>query len=124
MTIAAVPAVAEAAAGGAAADTAASRAAASRAGATRAPATGTSTRSQPSPAPSGLRLGPPSTRGARSLLGAAGDTKVAHVGGGVVLAVLLWTQVFLPFLQGGPTAVVNVWRAKWLNKGSDGAWLP
>jgi len=41
-----------------------------------------------------------------------------------VLAVFVWAWVGLPLLQGGPKQVRNVLRAKFLNKGPDGGWLP
>jgi hypothetical protein len=44
--------------------------------------------------------------------------------GGFVLAVMFWTWVALPFLQGGPTGVRNTLRAKFFNKAPDGSWLP
>lgn len=45
-------------------------------------------------------------------------------GAGFVLGLLVWTWIGLPFLQGGPTAVKNMLRAKFLNKAPDGSWLP
>lgn len=45
-------------------------------------------------------------------------------GAGFILAVLFWSWVALPFLKGGPTGVRNMLRAKFLNKGADGSWLP
>jgi len=43
---------------------------------------------------------------------------------GLILGVWLWLWVGLPLVQGGPTAVRNVWRAKLFNKDKDGKWLP
>jgi hypothetical protein len=45
-------------------------------------------------------------------------------GAGVVLAVLFWWWVGMPFLQGGLSGVKNQLRAKFFNKASDGSWLP
>lgn len=43
---------------------------------------------------------------------------------GFLLGLLVWGWVVLPFLRGGTTGVKDVWRAKWLNKGPSGQWLP
>ena len=43
---------------------------------------------------------------------------------GWLLGLLLWAWIGLPFVKGGPTAVKNVWRAKFLNKAADGSELP
>lgn len=45
-------------------------------------------------------------------------------GAGVVLAVLAWVWIGLPFLRGGPAEVKRVIRAKFINKTPDGRWLP
>jgi len=44
--------------------------------------------------------------------------------GGAVLALVVWSWVILPILQGGPDRMKNVLRAKFLNKGPKGEWLP
>lgn len=43
---------------------------------------------------------------------------------GFVLALLAWSWVVLPFLDGGATGVRNMLRAKFFNKGPDGKYLP
>lgn len=49
---------------------------------------------------------------------------------GFTLALFVWGWVILPFLgtplspKGGVEGVKDVWRAKFLNKGPDGGWLP
>lgn len=45
-------------------------------------------------------------------------------GAGFVLGLLLWGWVVLPFVRGGPGEVRNVVRAKFINRGPDGEWLP
>lgn len=45
-------------------------------------------------------------------------------GAGFLLALIVWGWVIMPFLQGGPTQVRNVLRAKFFNKGPGGEWLP
>ena len=50
--------------------------------------------------------------------------QVASSGAGWLLGLLAWAWVGLPFVKGGPTAVKNVWRAKFLNKAPDGSELP
>ena len=40
--------------------------------------------------------------------------------GPFVLGVVAYAWVLLPLVQGGPSRVRDVWRAKWLNKGTDG----
>ena len=45
-------------------------------------------------------------------------------GAGVVLGVLFWAWVALPFLRGGPAGVRNMLKAKFFNKAPDGTWLP
>lgn len=54
----------------------------------------------------------------------AGAAPVVHESAGFLLALLFWGWVALPFLQGGPAAVKDVIRAKFVNKGPDGSWLP
>ncbi len=49
---------------------------------------------------------------------------VVQEGAGWVLGMLLWAWVALPFIQGGPEQVKNVWRAKFLNQAPDGSQLP
>lgn len=55
---------------------------------------------------------------------AATAATVADDAGGLVLALVVWGWVILPFLKGGPGAVKNTLRAKFLNKAPDGSWLP
>lgn len=43
---------------------------------------------------------------------------------GFVLALLFWSWVALPVLQGGPAAVKDTLRAKFFNKDANGEWLP
>jgi hypothetical protein len=44
--------------------------------------------------------------------------------GGFVLGLLVWGWVVLPLIEGGPTRVKDILRAKFVNKGPDGQWLP
>lgn len=44
--------------------------------------------------------------------------------GGAVLALVFWSWVVLPILQGGPERMKNTLRAKFFNKGPKGEWLP
>lgn len=46
-----------------------------------------------------------------------------HESAGFVIGVVVWCWVVLPFLSGGPTAVKNVLRAKFVNEGPDGKQL-
>lgn len=55
---------------------------------------------------------------------AAGSGSAVDSGAGVVLGYLLYVWVLLPLVQGGPTRVKNVWRAKFFNKDAKGNWLP
>lgn len=52
----------------------------------------------------------------------------ASSGGGsagpFILGVLAYAWVVLPLIQGGPSRVKDVWRAKWLNRGPKGQVLP
>jgi hypothetical protein len=41
----------------------------------------------------------------------------------VILALIAWGWIGLPLIQGGPTKVRDVWRAKFFNKAPDGTWL-
>jgi hypothetical protein len=87
----------------------------------------TSSAPQPSPAtpapaaappkPAASAPAPPSQRRGRI-------SDAADQGAGFILGILLWGWVILPLIQGGPTQVRNVWRAKFLNRGPDGQWLP
>lgn len=45
-------------------------------------------------------------------------------GAGVVLGLLFWCWVALPYLRGGMPELRRVLAAKFLNKGPDGSWLP
>jgi len=53
----------------------------------------------------------------------AGGSTVTN-GAGFVLGLIVWGWIVLPFIRGGPDEVRNVARAKFLNKGPDGSWLP
>jgi len=53
-----------------------------------------------------------------------GPGGMASDGAGVVLAFLTWSWIVLPYLQGGPERVRNVLRAKFVNKGPKGDFLP
>jgi hypothetical protein len=68
---------------------------------------------------------PSASRTARSSTSSPGSS--ASVGGvtvadasGFMLALVAWCWIGLPYLKGGPVAVKDVWRAKFLNKGPDG----
>lgn len=50
--------------------------------------------------------------------------RVVDQGAGIVLGVLFYLWVVLPFLDGGTKGVRDVIRAKFLNKAPDGTWLP
>lgn len=73
---------------------------------------------RPRPAPSS----DPGTRAGAVLNSTA--ARITSNGGGFLLALLVWGWVGLPFLRGGPAQVRNVLRAKFVNKGPDGKWLP
>jgi hypothetical protein len=49
---------------------------------------------------------------------------IAQTGAGFILGFLLWGWVILPFIQHGPTGPRDVIRAKFLNRGPGGEWLP
>ena len=49
---------------------------------------------------------------------------VTNGAAGFVLGLLVWGWVVMPFVRGGPGAVRDVLRAKFLNKGPGGVWLP
>ena len=48
----------------------------------------------------------------------------ADKGAATLLGFVLWCWVGLPLIQGGPSRVADVWRAKWLNQDSKGKTLP
>jgi hypothetical protein len=50
--------------------------------------------------------------------------QAVNQGAGVMLGILLWGWVVLPFFRNGPTEVKRVWKAKFLNKAPDGSALP
>lgn len=50
--------------------------------------------------------------------------RAVETGAGVILGIVFWGWVALPMLQGGPGRVRDVLRAKFVNKGPDGSWLP
>lgn len=62
---------------------------------------------------------------AGAALGAVTTSKgsVQHEAAGFVLGAFFWCWVVLPFLSGGPTAVKNTLRAKFVNEGADGKQL-
>jgi len=72
--------------------------------------------------------GPPAespTRSGSSGPGAWSSTaSTVESGAGLLLGVLVWGWVILPFIKGGPTRVKDVLRAKFFNKAPDGTWLP
>lgn len=80
---------------------------------------GTATPSTGSKVGSGLRKAGGAVAGAATSPGSVADN-----GAGLILALLVWGWVILPLLQGGPSQVKDVVRAKFLNKASDGTWLP
>ncbi len=98
----------------------------------------------PKPAPAAAPTKPAADRSAAAA-GSSSTTSATRTGGGLgrvfstggtavesgagfALGLLFWGWIALPFLKagpsGGPKAVKNVLRAKFFNKGSDGAWLP
>jgi hypothetical protein len=48
----------------------------------------------------------------------------AQTAAGFLLGLFVWGWVIMPLINGGPTQVKNTLRAKFLNKGPDGSWLP
>lgn len=58
----------------------------------------------------------------KSLTGALSPPRAGDLSG-ALFAVIAWSWIVLPLVQGGPSKVRDVWRAKWLNKGPDGKWL-
>lgn len=129
MTVAAVPEVAEAAAGRAAAGRAAPAVPPKKRVARRRVTTVTSPPRGAAPPPP-VEPEPRPDRGPTQvqLIGQPRPGPVA-VGGGFLLGVLFWGWIVLPFLgqgghgPGGVTGVRNMLRAKFFNKGADGAWL-
>jgi hypothetical protein len=81
----------------------------------KAKATEETPKPDPSPAPS------PEPESSGSKFG--GKFSAADAGG-AVLALVFWSWIVLPILQGGPDKMKNVLRAKFLNKGPKGEWLP
>ena len=73
---------------------------------------------EPDPEPAREKTAPARRSGSGSGAGVANDA------GGFVLALLVWAWLALPLLQGGPERVRNVLRAKFVNKGASGEWLP
>ena len=66
------------------------------------------------------RPGPPTDRpGWRPTLGGG-----AQAGAGFLLGLFVWGWIIMPLINGGPTRVRDTLRAKFLNKGPDGSWLP
>lgn len=113
MTVAPVAAAATEATGAAAAgETADTRTAGSKAADTATPAV------------AGAAASPRRQSSGRSFGLPARVSSAAETGAGVVLAVLFWGWVALPFLRGRMPEVKAVWRAKWLNQAPDGTWLP
>jgi hypothetical protein len=76
----------------------------------------------PRPGGGGPGSGRPSPGPARGA--AASVTTAVDGGAGVLLGLLLWGWVVMPFLRGGQTEVKKVLMAKFLNKTPDGRWLP
>jgi hypothetical protein len=93
------------------------------AGRTSAGARPTGSAPTPSTAPASGRSLADRVRAAGAATSSTPGTVVDN-GAGVILAILAWGWVGLPLVQGGPTQVKNVIRAKFLNKGPDGSWLP
>lgn len=58
-------------------------------------------------------------RNERSLAGTLSPPRSGDLSG-ALFAVIAWSWIVLPLVQGGPGRVRDVWRAKWLNKGPDG----
>ncbi|HEX6869895.1 MAG TPA: hypothetical protein VF163_02250 [Micromonosporaceae bacterium] len=56
--------------------------------------------------------------------GGGGGAVVVNSAAGVVLAALVWGWVVLPLVTGGPAKVKAVLRAKFVNRGPGGEWLP
>lgn len=53
-----------------------------------------------------------------------GTSGVVSNGAGFILALAFWGWIILPFIKAGPGGVRDVIRAKFINKGPDGSWLP
>jgi len=83
------------------------------------------TQPQPAaPSPPKNKPAAPQASGGRFRAGLARAGTPVQAGAGVILGLFGWCWVAMPFIQGGPTRVRDVWRAKFLNKGPDGKWLP
>lgn len=80
------------------------------------------------PAPTTTSSPRPRTGTSRAQRVLTATAEPVETGAAFVLGLLFWGWVGLPFLKagpaGGPKAVRDVLRAKFFNKGSDGAWLP
>jgi len=48
----------------------------------------------------------------------------AQSAAGFLLGLFVWGWLIMPLINGGPTRVRDTLRAKFLNKGPDGSWLP
>jgi hypothetical protein len=89
-----------------------------RSRATTAPASQT-----PTPAAAGSTGSSGSTSSPAWLPRGGGSPSVADDGAGFLLGIFAWALT-LAYLRGGPTGARNWLRAKFVNKGPDGQWLP
>lgn len=78
---------------------------------------------RPAPSPEDKRL-KEAAQDVRAAGGRAAQRIGASDGAGVLLALVVWCWVAIPFLKGGPTQVKDVLRAKFLNRGPKGEELP
>jgi hypothetical protein len=81
------------------------------------------------PADGGASPPPPSTAKAKPAAAGGGGSLPAppafvNEGAGVLLAVVAWGWLVMPFLVGGMPRVRQVLKAKFLNRAADGSWLP
>lgn len=75
-------------------------------------------------APAGRDSKPSRSGRARAALPRLRPPQLVHDGAGVVLAVITWCWVVLPYLRGGTSEVKRVLYAKFLNRTPDGRDLP
>lgn len=78
---------------------------------------------QPARTAQGQQQAPRPSGGGRRLH-IPGTSGVVSNGAGFLLALAFWGWIILPFVKGGPGGVRDVIRAKFINKGPDGSWLP
>lgn len=89
-----------------------------------------SSSSKPEPPPADPGTPPPPRSEPRRTAGGrlgrpwAGTETVGQSAAGVIVGFLFWGWIALPLLRGGPTEVRDLLRAKFLNKGPRGEWLP